>query len=220
MASVTVPNREPPTAGSCLIWHDVSWEFYEQFLAEFQDRRCPHSYVNGELRVMAPSPRHENPKRRIGRLVETLTEELDLWCISLGSTTLKRALKERGAEPDECYLIANAEAVSDVDNYDLETDPPPDLVIEIDVTSPSLNRLPVYAALGVPEVWVYDGETLQVGLRRDDNTYDSSETSQVFPTLPMREFATWIEQGFETPNETAWIRSFRQWVRETLKTAE
>lgn len=216
MSTVTIPERAMPPAGGSIVWHDVSWEFYEDFLKEFHDRRCPHSYVNGELRITSPSPRHENPKRRIGRLVETLTEELDLWCISLGSTTLKRAFKERGAEPDECYLIGNAEAVTDVNNYDLETDPPPDLVIEIDVTASSLNRLPVYAALGVPEVWVYDGEKLQIGLRRDDEAYDSSETSAAFPMLPMDEFAAWIEKGYETLNETVWIRSFREWVREKV----
>jgi len=217
MSTVTIPDRDAPPMGSCVVWHDVTWGFYEDYLREFRDRRCPHSYVNGELRITSPSSRHENPKRRIGRLVETLTEELDLWCISLGSTTLKRAFKDRGAEPDECYLIANAQKVQDVDNYDLETDPPPDLVVEIDVTAPSLNRLPVYATLGVPEVWVYDGETLQVGLRRDDDSYESSETSATCPTLPLREFAGWIDKGYETQNETAWIRGFREWVREKVK---
>ena len=218
MSTVTLPEPAIPPAGESMVWNDVSWDFYENFLNEFQEKRNPHSYVNGELRVMAPSARHENPKRRIGRLVETLTEELDLWCISLGSTTLKRALKDRGAEPDECYLIANAETVTDVDNYNLESDPPPDLVIEIDVTAHSLNRLPVYAALGVPEVWIYDGETLQIGLHRDDEAYDSSETSRAFPTLSIPEFAEWIQKGYESLNESAWIRSFREWVRENVKT--
>lgn len=92
-------------------------------------------------------------------------------------------------------------------------------MIEIDVTSPSLNRMPVYAALGVPEVWVYDGDRLHVRLRRDGESYESSESSLSFPNLPMAEFTTWIEKAYET-DETAWIRSFRRWVRDNLPVPE
>ncbi len=200
----------------CAILHNVSWEFYECFLQEFDERRIPHSFVSGELRIMAPSPRHESTKKWFAQLVETLTDELELPRRSLGSMTIKLDLDEKGAESDECYLIANAPALIGRVDYDLKTDPPPDLVIEIDVTSPSLNRLPVYAAFGVPEVWVYDGKSLRVGLLRDDGTYAVSETSRSFPTLPLQDFAGWINKAWET-DETTWIRNFRQWVREVVR---
>jgi Uma2 family endonuclease len=207
----------PEAGGGCVVLHDVSWDFYERFLEEFDERRIPHSYVNGELRFMSPSARHESPKKWIAQLVEALTEELGMPRRSIGSLTIKLGLAEKGAEPDEGYLIASAPALQGKRVYDYRTDPPPDLLIEIDITSPSLNRLPVYAALGVPEVWIYDGERLQVGLRKDDDSYAVSETSRAFPALPMNDFADWIEKAYEI-DETAWIRSFRQWVRENVKT--
>jgi Uma2 family endonuclease len=212
MTTQTIEAIQLTAPGTCVVFHDVGWEEYERFLKDFDERRLPHSYVNGELRVMSPSARHESPKKWIARLVEALTEELGMPCRSIGSLTIKLGLEVKGAEPDEGYLLANASAIRGRREYDYRTDPPPDLLIEIDITSPSLNRLPVYAALGVPEVWIYDGEHLQVGLRRDDDTYAASETSRAFPGLPMKDFAAWIEQAYVT-DETDWIRSFRQWVR-------
>jgi len=218
MTSTTLPLATAQEPSGCAVLHGVSWEFYERFLEEFDQRRIPHSFVNGELRVMSPSSRHESPKKWIAQLVEALTEELGVPRRSIGSLTMKLGMEEKGAEPDEGYLFANAPALEGKRDYDVHSDPPPDLLIEIDVTSPSLNRLPVYAALGAPEVWVYDGKTLTVGLRKDDESYAVSETSKTFPTLPMTEFAGWIEKAYET-DETAWIRSFREWVRRTVKTA-
>lgn len=212
MATGTVESAHPDAPEDCAIRSDVSWESYERFLEEGDERRVPHSYVDGELRVMSPSARHESPKKWLAQLIEALTEELGLPRRSVGSLTIKLDAERRGAEPDEGYLIANAPALQGKRNYDIETDPPPDLLIEIDVTSPSINRLPVYAALGVPEVWVYDGENLRVCLRKDSESYETVEASKSFPTLPMSAFAAWIERAYVT-DETAWIRSFRKWVR-------
>ena len=220
MATQTVEHVNPTERPlDCVILRDMNWESYEHFLEEIDERRVPHSYTNGELRVMSPSARHESPKKWIARLVEALTEELNYPCRSIGSLTFKLGIEEKGAEPDEGYLIANAPLLQGKRDYDYKTDPPPDLLIEIDITSPSLNRLPVYAALGVPEVWIYDGEKLQVVLRRDDESYEVSETSRSFPTLPMKDFTPWIEKAYEI-DETAWIRSFRTWVRDNVKPAE
>lgn len=206
---------ELPTSGVTIL-PETSWAFYEQFLEEYNERRIPHSYVNGELRITSPSFRHETSKRRITRLIDVLTEELDIPRRSLGSVLLRSAFKEKGAEPDEGYMLANEAALRGRLDYDPETDPPPDLLIEIDITSPSLNRLAVYAALGVPEVWVYDGRALHVKLLQKDETYRESESSAAFPFLPMAEFQGWIEKAFEA-DETTWIRSFREWVRARLK---
>ncbi len=218
MSTATLP---PPIANPSpepFVFHDVSWKFYEDFLEEFNERRIPHSYVNGALTVLSPSIRHETPKKWIARLVDVITEELDLPCRSLGSLLLKLNPDEKGAEPDECYLITNAPVVTDPLAYDIKKDPPPDLLIEIDITSLSLNRLPVYAAVGIPEIWVYNGTDLEVRLLREEGskkTYATSDASRVFPTLPMKEFAAWIERAKQS-DETKWIRGFRKWVRETL----
>lgn len=193
----------------------VSWEEYEQFLDELGDRRLPHSYADGELRFMAPGFNHDRLKRWFARLIDALTEELRLTCLSMGSTTLRSAFAQRGAEPDEAYLIQNAGAMRGRRDYDVDSDPPPDLVVEIDVTSHSVDRLKVYASLRVPEVWVFKGETLQVKVLRDGN-YEDSENSDAFPFLPIAEFATWIERAYEL-DETEWIMQFREWVRQTLK---
>ena len=212
MATETIESAAPP---ACEIQRGVSWNEYEQFLNDNEEQRLPHSYVDGELRFMSPSASHESPKKWIAQLVEALTDELELPRRSIGSLTLKLGLEKRGAEPDEGYLIASAPAIEGKRNYDYHVDPPPDLLIEIDITSPSLNRLPVYATLGVREVWIYDGEDLEVRILSENNVYEISETSLAFPQLPIAEFAPWIEEAWLT-DETTWIRRFREWVRQRL----
>lgn len=201
-----------------VILRNRSWEDYEQFLEERGDRRTPHSYIDGELRVMSPSFNHETLKRWIARLIDTLTAELETPVRSVGSTTLRSQFAERGAEPDEAYMLANEAALRGRDDYDVNVDPPPDLLVEIDITSTSLHRLPVYAVLKVPEIWVHNGRQLQVKLLEGDS-YEDSETSAAFPSLPMSDFAAWIDKAYLL-DETTWIRSFRQWVRETLMNDE
>lgn len=217
MSTATPPPLSVPPPAP-LVLYDISWTFYQQFLTELGERHLSHSFNDGVLTIMSPGVRHERSKRWFTRFVDALTEELGLPCHSLGSMTMKLDPKQKGAEPDNCYLIANAHLLDGRREYDLSDDPPPDLVIEIDMTSPSLNRLPVYAALGVPEVWVYDGRGLTVKLLQpgDPATYADSKQSASFPAVPMPDVAAWIEKAYET-DETTWIRNVRKWVRETLK---
>ena len=119
----SAPLSEVPTRAGCTILPATSWDFYERFLEEFDECRVPHSYVDGELRIMSPSFRHESPKRFIARLVDTLTEELNIPCRSMGAILLKSALTEKGAEPDEGYLIQNEAALRGRLDYDPTTDP-------------------------------------------------------------------------------------------------
>lgn len=214
MATGTIESIDRDTQPGCVVIHrDVSWEAYEQFLDENAERRTPHSYVNGELRFMPPSAASEQPKKWLAQLVDALTEELVMPRRSLGSLTIKLDFAASGCELDEGCLIASARSIQGKRLYDYTTDAPPDLVLEIDITSPSLQRLPVYAALGVREVWVYDGEQLRVLALKPDKSYEVRESSAVFPTLPMPEFTAWIEKAYEI-DETPWIRSFREWVRD------
>jgi Uma2 family endonuclease len=207
--SAREPSEIPP---GCVVLRDVSWEFYESFLEETAEQRVRHAY-DGNLTIMAPiGLGHESPKKRLAQLVEALTETWNVFRKSVGSLTLRSALKKCGAEPDEgYYLRANEALMRRRNTYDPEVDPPPDLLIEIDMTSPSFYRLPIYAALGVPEVWRWDGETLEVHRLADDETYEITTSSGHFPSLPMDEIAKWLERANET-DESTWIRRFREWA--------
>lgn len=215
MATTTLPDIDEQTPHAGVALRGVSWEFYERFLEEIGDQRMPHSFVDGDLILMSPGSRHESLKGWMTYLVAALTEELGLPRRSIGSTTLKLALPSLGAEPDAGFLIANAGALSGKREWDPETDPPPDLLVEVDITSSSLNRMPVYAALGIPEIWVYEGQALSVQIL-NEGEFHKSESSLSFPTLPLREFAAWIEKAWET-DESTWMQSFREWVRSDVK---
>ena len=191
----------------------ISWQTYETLLEELSDRRLRLTYNRGHLEIMAPSPEHERFKKVAGRFVETMAEELELRIEPLGSTTFKHP-KLSGAEPDECFYIDNIDAVQGKKRLDLPEDPAPDLVVEIDVTSSSQNRLQVYADLGVAEVWIYNGESLVIQQLQND-TYIISQGSQFFPNLPIPEIAGFLQQA-ETTDYLALVKAFRHWVRSQL----
>lgn len=139
--------------------------------------------------------------------------ELNLPRHTLGSTTLKDRMEKRGVEPDECYYLGNAELLRGKDDLDFSAIPPPDLAIEVDISHSSIDKLSLYASIGVPELWFYDGETIRVYLLQKEGKYLRSETSYAFPFLDLRETEHFIHK-FTIGYETAWIRSFRDWVRE------
>jgi len=130
----------------------VSWELYEHLLKVVGDRALRLTYDSGELEIMSPLAEDETAKKIIGRLIETLTEEWDIPLGALGSTTFRRKRRRKGLEPDECFYIVNLRAIAGKKRLSLPKDPPPDLAVEVDVTSRSIPRLPIYAALEVPEV--------------------------------------------------------------------
>ena len=164
---------------------------------------------------MAPSPEHERYKKIIGRFVETLAEELDLRIDPLGSTTFKRP-ELSGAEPDECFYIDNINIVRGKKRIDLRQDPPPDLVVEIDITSSSENRLEVYADLGVLEIWRYDGNFFTINIL-ENKTYVAVEQSLAFPNLPLQEIANFLRQ-VGTKDYLDLVREFRHWVKSQIHT--
>jgi Uma2 family endonuclease len=190
----------------------ISWTTYEALLEESRDRRLRMTYNRGNLEIMAPSPEHELSKTALGRFVETLAEELDVRIYPLGSTTFKKP-ELSGAEPDECFYIRMIEAVRGKKRLD-PTDPPPDLIVEIDVASSSKNRLQVYADLGVAEVWIYDGESLIVK-QLQASSYITCSVSQFFPNLPISDLAGFLQQA-ATMDYLELIRSFRSWVRSQI----
>jgi Uma2 family endonuclease len=190
----------------------VSYATYEAILAEIEDRRRLRiTYHHGEMEMMSPSQDHERAKTLIGRMIETLTEELGIPVLSCGSTTFKNQLRDCGLEPDECYYVRN-EAVVRGRKIKLGDDPPPDLVLEVDVTTSVIDRFPIYAALSFPEIWQYiDGEIV-IHLLQESGLYVVTQQSVALPTVPVKKLVAHIERCDDT-DETTWIRAFRQWVR-------
>ena len=192
----------------------ISWQTYEALLAEIGDRQIRLTYNRGHLEIMVPSPEHELYKKVMGRFVETLAEELEVRIEPLGSTTFKRP-ELSGAEPDECFYIQNISAVKGKKRIDLTQDPPPDLVVEIDITSRSENTLQVYADLGVPEVWIYNGSRLRIH-RLENGEYVEGELSLAFPSLPILEIVRFLEQA-ETMDYLELVKAFRNWVKSQIQ---
>jgi Uma2 family endonuclease len=146
-----------------VVLHNIGWATYERLLADNENNSAPRlAYDRGELEIVSPSPEHEKFNRRIAQLVLAVAEELGIEAEDLGSATFRREDLERGFEPDSCLYIQNEEEVRGKDQIDPAVDPPPDLAIEIEITSPSYNKLPIYTQMGVPEVWRYDGERMTI----------------------------------------------------------
>src|SRR6476469_4561648 len=183
----------------------ISWQTYETLLAELSQRRLRLTYNRGNLKIMVPSPEHERFKEVLGRFVETLAEELDVRIEPLGSTTFKRP-ELSGVEPDKCFYIQNISALKGKKRIDLNQEPP-DLVVEIDLASRSENTLQVYADLGVPEVWIYNGLRLRIN-RLENGEYVEGEISLAFPSLPILEIVRFLEQA-ETMDYLELVKAFR-----------
>ncbi|MFH7028018.1 MAG: Uma2 family endonuclease [Heteroscytonema crispum UTEX LB 1556] len=198
------------------ILHDISWQTYEALLKDVEKQPGIRlTYDRGLLEIMTPLDQHESYKKLIGRFVEALTEELDIEIRSLGSRTCKREDLARGLEPNQCYYIQNERIVREVDQIDLNQYPPPDLVIEIDITNSSIDRLDLYAVLGVPEVWRYDGSSLTI-YWLEGKKYQLCEKSTTFPIVSKEEVVRFLELR-KMMGENSLIKSFRQWVRSQLQ---
>ncbi len=192
--------------------HGVSWDEYEQVLKEIGTRDIRVTYLDGEMEIMSPLPQHENEKKAIGRLVEDLTFERGLPVAAFGATTFRDPGHKGGLEPDECFYIQNEARVRGMKRWDSKVHPPPDLAIEIDLSSRSIPKEPIYARLGVPEIWRQSAKGLKVFLRQDNNTYRESPRSAIFSFLPMDQFATFVQRML-TEERNAVVREFREWVR-------
>jgi Uma2 family endonuclease len=160
---------------------------------------------------MSPSSKHENFARLISELALIVAEEANVVFEDLGTTTYKQELLAKGVEPDACFYIDNAPAIIGRDQIDLKTDPPPDIVVEIDISRESTRKLAIYAGMGVPEVWRYDGQRAQFYLLTGHD-YREVYASLVFPILTTDVLARFLEQG-KTEGQTAVRRSFREWLR-------
>src|SRR5882757_3204405 len=175
----------------------VSWEYYEQTLKEIGDRPIRVAYLDGMMELLSPLPEHGRGAFAIGDLVSHLTLECDIPRISFGVTTFRRKAKAAGAEPDACFYFNEVDSVQDMKRFNPRVHRAPDLWIEVDVISASVPREPIYARLGVPEVWHWRRGRLTVRLLTDKATYVTSKTSRAFPFVPMATFATFISKMIE-----------------------
>ena len=208
------PPAMPVGGETRILIPSLSWDGYENFLAEIGDGHLRISYLEGMAELMSPGPIHEQFGYILGRMVSDLIVELNIPAKGQRSTTFRRPELGRGVEPDECFYL---ESLASLRGRNIATDPlpPPDLVIEVEVTSPLVNKLAIYAGLGVPEVWRHDRCGLTILLLGPDGQYTASGRSRAFPFLPMDGFRAQLA-AYDPEAETAWTRAYRAWVRETV----
>jgi Uma2 family endonuclease len=198
-----------------VLLYNISWQQFENLLKDLGDRRSARiAYDRGTLEIMTPLPEHEYFKETIGDAVKDIAETLELDYESYGSTTWRREIKQAGLEPDNCFYFQNEALIRGKLNFDLNQDPPPDLALEIDITSKSLDCFPIYARLGVPELWCYDDGALKIYHLQHDR-YVEAERSLVFPMLEIQKLPQIIEAHRNT-GRLALRRAVREWARESV----
>jgi Uma2 family endonuclease len=168
------------------------------------------AFDRGTLEIMAPSFAHERPLQLLVQIVQILAEVHDMDMISAGSTTFKREDLARGFEPDASFYIQHANDVRGNAEIDLDSDPPPDLVLEIDITHPSLDKFPIYAAIGVPEVWRYAEQKVSI-YRHHAGGYTVEDSSTVLSGVTSQQLTQLVTTGYEMLRP-AWLRHVRAWA--------
>lgn len=198
-----------------VILNDVSWETYEQLLAEHTASGTHFAYDQGNLEIMVLSVEHEALKHILGLLVDLIAGEMEIEVYAAGSTTFRRKEFKRGFEPDACFYFQHEARVRGKKRLDLRVDPPPDLVIEIDITSPSLNKFPIFAALGIPEIWRYDGERVSIW-RLEVGEYHELVESAMLPKVTSVALTEFLEAGQQL-KRTVWLRRVQAWAQQLVQ---
>jgi Uma2 family endonuclease len=196
-----------------IILNNISWQNFEKLLLELgENQGAKLAYDRGRLEIMTPLPEHEYYKEILSLTIQDIAEELDLDYESYGSATWKREKELAGLEADNCFYFQNEDRVRGKLTLDLDQDPPPDLALEIDLTHKSLNRFPIYARLGVPEIWCYDSGALKI-YQLQGADYQEVDKSDIFPNLPIQELPRVIERD-RLQGRRAIRRAVRAWVKE------
>jgi Uma2 family endonuclease len=199
-------------SGNRLLLSGVNWATYRRLLRLFEERRHLRiTYDRGALEIMTLSPRHERIKHLLGMLVLAFAEGLAIPVAGFGSMTFRRRRSRRGLEPDECFWVQHEPEVRGKDEIDLKTDPAPDLVIEVDITRSSINRMAIYSLVGVQEIWRFDGSALTFQSRQADGSYAPLAQSIAFPGISPADVTRFHDlRGKE--DETAIARQAREWA--------
>jgi Uma2 family endonuclease len=193
------------------ILSNVSWQEYESLVEGLEGRRDIRlTYDRGRMMIMTISAEHELPAKTLPHLIFVLAQECGLNFLSFGSTTLRKRDVASGTEPDDCYYFQHYQAIARKKWIDLTIDPPPDLVLEVDITHPSLDKFPIYAAFGVPELWLHDDKQMHF-FHLKEKRYVECSHSLLFPFLTPEAIPEHLQMGL---NEgiIEMVNSFRTWV--------
>jgi Uma2 family endonuclease len=218
MATAVEPPKTRALEGEQrVVLRDVDWDGYETLLRMVGDGHVRLTYDGEDVELMSPSRDHESYALLIGRIIDTVTEELRIPCQGLRTTTWRKRVKERGLEADNCYYLANLPRIrGKKGKLDLTIDPPPDLAIEVEITHSALDRMSIYAALGIPEVWRFDGEQLTMETLQPNGTYATVAVSPGLPMIAPEEVVRWARSGEAADDHSEWGRQLREWVRAEL----
>lgn len=204
------PGSRPP---QYVYFEGVSWDYYERTIREIQAAGLRHrvTFDEGRMEIMTTGNRHERVKTTIGRLLEMYAIERNLPITGLGSVTCRRKDLQKGVEADECYYVQTPPPPI-AEELDLNRFPPPDIAIEIEISRGSIEKQPIYGALGVPEIWRFDGEKIIPMIRQVDGSCAQSERSRTFPQLPIGEFNRFVAMA-ASADQHATVIAFRDWLR-------
>ncbi len=206
-----IPKLDPDQLDH-VVFYETDSQFYEVVRRLLYEVPTRVNFDGSTLEIMTLSFEHEALKRFIGRLVEVIIEEFDIDAVPGGSTTMKLSGHGKGLEADECYWIQNEAAVRDVKSLDLSIHPPPDLVLEIDITHAVVDREAIYAAMRVPEMWHYDHQSKLTGWELVEGNWTRVEHSRAFPMIRLNDINPFIEKRTSVGTTTL-IKDFRKWLR-------
>ncbi len=211
-APSTARAKKPPAQRSeRMLLNNVSWQQYEQMIELFAENRLFMTYDEGQLELRMPLREHEEASEFLNGIINLITFLLGIKIAPLGSTTFRARHMQKGLEPDKCYYIANIEAILTKKRLDLSVHPPPDLAIEIEITSSLIPRIPIYLQLGIPELWRYDGEALTIEILQDGK-YVTSKQSPAFPKLTSALLLKWMKLG-ESKGYSPMLHAVEAWCR-------
>jgi Uma2 family endonuclease len=209
------PLTQPKTGEKRVVFYGLDWQRYQQILQALGNHRSARlTYDEGTLEITMPLEDHDYAVRLIELFIRVLVVEMGLKIKTMGSTTLDREDLNRGAEPDGGYYIKNQPLVKGR-NVDLRKDPPPDLIVEVDITHSDINKFRLYANMGVPEFWRYDGQALRF-YQLLEGQYCEVDASPTFPTVPKTRLYEFLEQAREDEVEAE--LALREWVRSQAST--
>ena len=197
---------------SSLILYDQTWEDYENLLETVgQAGGLRISFDSGTLEIMTLSTEHENYARLIQMLIGVLSLRLDIDVESFGSATIKKSRFAKGIEPDACFYVESIEQLEGKIRLDFSVDPPPDIAVEIDLYHESLDKFPIYAALGVAEIWRYAGDKFEI-YKLTEGAYQSIEKSESLPVLSAEILATLLNRSRQE-RQTLILKEFENWLK-------
>lgn len=200
-----------------IVFQDSTWDFYEAMLRNYDEQPSRINYNRGTLEVMTLSIEHERFKMILGMMLGQLALAFNIRITHGGSSTLKRLSKQKGLEADLCYWISNEPVMRAKKRIDLRTDPPPDLVIEVDVMHPVVNREKIYAALGVPEMWVLSSDARLTAYALKDKAWQTIEQSLSFPFLKVSDLTAFTKR-IGGDDDTSVLSAFADWLKQLNET--